>query len=305
MSQEVKITVQVICYNQEDVIKRCLDSVLCQKNFVKEILVFDDCSTDNTGDILNEYRLEFPALIKVMSSDENLGIFGNVERRWKYSTDGIVYDLSGDDEVPQGWFEAVCHVIGNSQLDVNESIAIYGDFLVDYGKGRTLRLKNSRVRQGKDLWRLYQRGFINNRAVCYSSNIKLKYKSCLDGRSYVTENVQDSQLHLNVSHAIYLPMIGNIYHSGIGVSSSMSGEKWQQHLFTMLYSFEWYLNEGYKLNKRDVYLPDRNISWKLFLKKRSLSSLLKFLFFAVLSSDVALGINTNKLRHFQFKFVKK
>lgn len=301
MSSEVRITVQVICYNQQSVIKRCLDSVLSQKNFVKKILVFDDCSTDNTINVLNEYRLKYPEIIKIIRANENLGIFANVERRWKYRTEGLVYDLSGDDEVPSGWFEAVSHTVQSSYLDVTKAIAIYGDYLVDYGEGRTLKLKNSRVRRNRELWRLYQRGFINNRAVCYSSSIKLNYKSCLEGRSYISENVQDSQLHLNVKQAVYLPKVGNIYHSGIGVSSSMLGEKWQQHLFTMSYSFKWYLNEGYELKKRDEYLPDRNISWKRFLKKRSVPSLFRFLLFAALSLDPALGINSNKFRLLRFK----
>ena len=299
-----KITVQVICYNQQDLIARCLDSLICQKEFIKEILVFDDCSTDNTVKILKDYQLRYPDLIRVLHSERNLGIFANIERRWEFRTEGLVYDLAGDDEVPKGWFESVCTAIKIYNIDVSEAVAIYGDYLVDYGHNKKLKLRNSHVRRYKDLWRLYQRGYITNRAVCYSSSIKLKYRSCLEGRSYVSENVQDSQLHLNVNQAYYIPEVGNIYHAGIGVSASMTGEKWRQHLNTMLYSFKWYRNEGYSVKRQDVFLPYRNRSWKKFLKYRSLKKMLVWSFYATLTLDFALGINVNKLRILQSKVIE-
>ena len=44
-----KISVIIPTFNGENVLQRCIDSVLNQKgNFEIEILICDDCSTDNT-----------------------------------------------------------------------------------------------------------------------------------------------------------------------------------------------------------------------------------------------------------------
>ena len=49
----VKINVLIITYNQEDLIKRAIDSILCQKEYgLNKIVVSDDCSSDNTWNVL-------------------------------------------------------------------------------------------------------------------------------------------------------------------------------------------------------------------------------------------------------------
>ena len=50
------ITVIVICYNQKDTIRKCLDSILAQEcSFEIKILVGDDGSTDGTAEIVADY----------------------------------------------------------------------------------------------------------------------------------------------------------------------------------------------------------------------------------------------------------
>lgn len=43
-------------YNGEKYIRRCIESILCQKDFDLEIIVYDDGSTDKTIEILNEIK---------------------------------------------------------------------------------------------------------------------------------------------------------------------------------------------------------------------------------------------------------
>lgn len=69
-----KPLVSVIClaYNHEKYIRQALDTILSQKtDFAFEILVNDDCSTDNTKEILKEYD-ELNGSIRVLFQEKNL-----------------------------------------------------------------------------------------------------------------------------------------------------------------------------------------------------------------------------------------
>lgn len=67
-------TVSVCCitYNHAKFIGEALESFLNQNtSFSYEILVYDDASNDGTRDILKEYELKYPQIIRVFYSSEN------------------------------------------------------------------------------------------------------------------------------------------------------------------------------------------------------------------------------------------
>jgi len=59
----VRISVILTTYNAEKPIRRTLNSVFAQnginRDFELELIVIDDCSTDQTPDILQEYGIDF------------------------------------------------------------------------------------------------------------------------------------------------------------------------------------------------------------------------------------------------------
>lgn len=68
-------TVSVIVpnYNNEKYLRQCLDSILIQTYPIDEIIVYDDCSTDTSRDILKEYADHY-AKIKVLFGEKNVGV---------------------------------------------------------------------------------------------------------------------------------------------------------------------------------------------------------------------------------------
>jgi glycosyltransferase involved in cell wall biosynthesis len=67
----------MVTYNHEKYIKEALDSILMQKaNFSYEVVIGEDCSTDNTKTIIQEYEKKYPDLIKARYHPENLGSMG-------------------------------------------------------------------------------------------------------------------------------------------------------------------------------------------------------------------------------------
>lgn len=61
----VQVSVGVLTYNHGKYVRQCLDSLVSQKtDFPFEIVIYDDASTDNTQEIIREYELKYPELIK-------------------------------------------------------------------------------------------------------------------------------------------------------------------------------------------------------------------------------------------------
>ncbi len=74
MSVSEDIAVSIVCntYNHEKYIKDAINGFLMQKtNFKFEILIHDDCSTDNTANIVKEYQEKYPQIIKPIFQTKN------------------------------------------------------------------------------------------------------------------------------------------------------------------------------------------------------------------------------------------
>lgn len=72
--------VSICCatYNHEKYLVQALDSFLMQKvSFPIEIVIGDDCSTDSTPRIVQDYAGRFPELFRVIASDANVGVSQN------------------------------------------------------------------------------------------------------------------------------------------------------------------------------------------------------------------------------------
>ncbi len=74
----MKLTIVTTTYNQEKYIGEALEGMLMQKtNFPYQIVISNDCSTDNTLEVLNSYKEKYPEKIKIIDNEKNLGAMGN------------------------------------------------------------------------------------------------------------------------------------------------------------------------------------------------------------------------------------
>ena len=71
----MKFSIIIPSYNTEKYVKRCLDSVINQQpgNYKVEVLLIDGCSTDNTYQILKEFRGNNKEWVKVFKDNKNIG----------------------------------------------------------------------------------------------------------------------------------------------------------------------------------------------------------------------------------------
>ena len=59
------VSISCTAYNHAQFIRQCLDGFVMQKaTFHFEVLIHDDASTDGTQDIIREYEVKYPEIIK-------------------------------------------------------------------------------------------------------------------------------------------------------------------------------------------------------------------------------------------------
>lgn len=101
MTDRPQVSVWMVTYNHEPFIRQAIDSVLGQKtSFPFRLYIGDDCSTDLTGQICQDYQQRFPGRVEVVINPSNIGPAGNARNIYeKCFKSGARYIalLEGDD----------------------------------------------------------------------------------------------------------------------------------------------------------------------------------------------------------------
>jgi len=93
-----KISVALCTFNGEKFIREQIDSLLNQTLQINEIIVCDDCSTDETIAILKEYALNHPGLFFIHQNEKNLRSVKNFEKAISLCTGDFIF-LSDQDDI--------------------------------------------------------------------------------------------------------------------------------------------------------------------------------------------------------------
>lgn len=97
-NSSVDISILLITYNHEKLIGDALDSIFMQKTDLKlEILVGEDCSTDNTRCILKEYEEKHNKQMNVIYNSYNVGASRNLYNLLSKARGKYIAMLEGDD----------------------------------------------------------------------------------------------------------------------------------------------------------------------------------------------------------------
>ncbi|MEI6521581.1 MAG: glycosyltransferase, partial [bacterium] len=93
-----RVSVLMISYNHENFIAQAIDSVLIQKTqFPLELVIGEDCSTDKTREIIEEYQQKYPEIVKLLPSDKRYGPNQNFVRVYQACRGEYIATLEGDD----------------------------------------------------------------------------------------------------------------------------------------------------------------------------------------------------------------
>jgi len=119
-----KVSVIVPVYNVEKYIGRCIESIQKQTLTDWELILIDDCSPDNSIDIIQEYAKEDSRII-VERHDVNHGPM--IARRWgdEIASGGYITYCDGDDMLPYNALEILYNAARETEADIVSGNMIY------------------------------------------------------------------------------------------------------------------------------------------------------------------------------------
>jgi glycosyltransferase involved in cell wall biosynthesis len=92
-----KVSIIITVYNLAKYLRQTLESAVTQDYDNIEIIVSDDCSTDNSQLIIKEFVSLYPNRVKAIYNNENRGITKNSNIALSYASGDLIALLDGDD----------------------------------------------------------------------------------------------------------------------------------------------------------------------------------------------------------------
>jgi glycosyltransferase involved in cell wall biosynthesis len=173
--QKGLVSMIVTSYNREKYIKACLDSILAQTYKDIEIILIDDCSTDRTLEIVNEFQREavkkrpdMKDRITVISLPWNVGYEGPLTMGMFLSRGEFIAIQDSDDlSHPERIQKQVNYLTANPEYELVGTI--FQPF-TDYKDGEFIGLRRPArwMRYDEKIYRLYKRG---RHCICHGTTL--------------------------------------------------------------------------------------------------------------------------------------
>lgn len=127
MQNSPLVSIICLCYNHANFVEQALDSVLSQSYTNIELLIADDCSTDNSKEVINKWLEKHPNIIFIANTT-NRGNTKTFNSLLKMAKGEYIIDLAADDVLlpdcvikqltlfKTTTFENLAVVYGNAQI---------------------------------------------------------------------------------------------------------------------------------------------------------------------------------------------
>lgn len=263
---KIDIDVVMVTYNQEKYIAQAIESVLMQKtNFSFRLLIGEDCSTDNTGMICQEYKKKFPEQIKLILHDKNQGLLKNYKSVFDVSTAKYLAILEGDDY----WINDLKLQMQFDILERNNQIGlVHTNFNIrENQKIFPFKSPQENKLKGKVFHALILGNFIGPLSVCFRKDLMDKHFdydflikndiSSIDYCLWLELSANSDFEYIEESTAVYRKLSSSI-------SNSNDFKKKEIFLISSFKTIEYFANK-YSVSDIDKEFSINNLRIKLML----------------------------------------
>jgi glycosyltransferase involved in cell wall biosynthesis len=164
------ISVVITCYNLEDYISRCLESIIYQTHKNLEIIVINDYSTDNSLNIINEF-IKKDSRIKVINNEKNYGAGKSRKIGIEAANGKYISLIDGDDYITENFLESLYNIAEKTDAEIVSGVMMCGDRVYNKLKQEIF------VNENEKLYFLLheKKTFINNKLIRKSLWDKVPY----------------------------------------------------------------------------------------------------------------------------------
>ena len=178
----MRVTISISCYNQEDKIANCIESVIAQDYNDIEILVVDDHSTDKSVEVIkNVFAVHPEVLTRLIVHDTNKGLsFVRNTGILEASGDAIFF-VDGDDTMVENSLGLFCRKMKETNADV-----VFGSFRTIDEQGNHICEYNypTAYLEGEFAFSMYIEDYLMNRRrvpiVMWNNLYRLDWLRCND-----------------------------------------------------------------------------------------------------------------------------
>lgn len=285
------IIVSIVCtaFNHESYIRDALNGFLSQQtDFAFEVIVHDDASTDRTAEIIREYAIKYPSIIKPIYQETNQysqGINIGPKYIWPLVKGQFIALCEGDDY----WIDSiklqkqVDALKYYEQCDIcfHQSCCVTPD-----GRKRLINeiAKNPKILTCKEVL-MGTGGYMGTASIMYRTSVYLKYLDFL--RDKQKPPIGDKIIQFLGSSrggAVYLPMVGSVYR----VRSKGS---WTERYTTNLSFRQEFIPKRIELNEQMNSFSNYAYHKEFYLLNRKL--LINTFLDAQLSKEFKLNLSQN------------
>ena len=301
--QNKLITVIVPICNVEKYIKQCLDSLVNQTYENLEIICVDDCGTDNSMNIVEEYANK-DSRIKILKQNENRGQ-GEARNLGINNASGeYIYFIDSDDFIEKNYIKELVDIIEMENIDFVCNVNILKYYGENDSKNKQLKDKSQFILDKKLEWndkllkvlpisawcKLYKTDLLKKNKIYFADN-KLKFEDFYFW--YILKNQLKS---------VYI-FHGSTYFYRQRNDSTMSVNKYNKNdCFDSLYIIELlykYYKENNILNKHPIPFSWLNKYFKKMNNKNKFFQLIREKFM-LMQDDVANNKNIYSKRDLIF-----
>lgn len=182
----MQLSIIVPVYNMaaDDKLIHCMDSLIAQELTDYEIVAVNDASTDNSLEILEDYKKQYPDLVKVITYENNMRQGGAKNKGLQSASGQWIGFVDSDDWVHPSMFKKLIERANETGADfVGCDYTIVDHYTFD--EGRTIinntddqagilddeKHRSHILRPGSMVVKIYKKDVIDNNNLCFPSGI--------------------------------------------------------------------------------------------------------------------------------------
>lgn len=183
----IKVSIIVPVYNTEKSVGRCIETLVNQTLEELEIILINDCSTDQSLVVLEKYKENYPDKIRIINLKENMGPGGARNEGINAAKGEYLGFVDSDDDVELNMFEELYQIACETESDMVDCEFFHEAFNINMKTTHESALGELNLEKKRELF--IHSGFIWSklikRSIIIDNKIKFREKVAYEDIDFV------------------------------------------------------------------------------------------------------------------------